>query len=282
VTNRRWRAFRRNRTALVGAGLVALVVLAAATADLLATHDPETRVDGEGNIFRQPPSATHWLGTDENGFDVWSRLVHGARASLLTALAAVGFALLVGVPLGLWAGWKGGWIDAAVMRVVDVMLAFPSILLAVAVATVLGSGSLRTIVFAVGIVLVPPFIRQVRAAVLQVRTREFVVAARAIGAGDARILFRTVLPNCIAPILVLATLSTGIAVLDAAGLSFLGLGPPATSPEWGVMLTKGFKYVQRNLTWLYLPPGLAISLTVLGFNLLGDGLRDAFDPRSSR
>ena len=257
--------------------LVCLMIFMALGADWLAPYDPETRQDE----FRAPPSSEHWLGTDENGFDVYSRLLYGARASLWTAFAAVGFALLIGVPLGLLAGWRGGWLDACVMRVVDLMLAFPSVLLAVAIAAALGESSLTTVILAVGIVLVPQFIRQVRAAVLQVRNLEYVAAARAIGAGEATILWRTVLPNCLAPILVLATLSTGIAILDAAGLSFLGLGPPETSPEWGVMLTKAFRYLRHAEQWILLPPGLAISLTVLGFNLLGDGLRDAFDPRQS-
>ncbi|NJN14180.1 MAG: ABC transporter permease [Planctomycetes bacterium] len=263
--------------AVVGGVLVLLMVVTALGADLFATHDPEARQDS----FRSPPSADHWLGTDENGFDVYSRVVHGARASLLTALSAVGFALLLGVPLGLCAGWYGGWRESLIMRAVDLLLAFPSVLLAVAVAALLGKPSLTTVILAVGVVLVAPFIRQVRAAVLQVRSLEYVTAARAAGASDLRILFRTVLPNCIAPILVLATLSTGIAILDAAGLSFLGLGPPETSPEWGVMLTKAFRYLRHSQQWILLPPGLAISLTVLGFNLLGDGLRDAFDPRHS-
>jgi len=275
--NRRWRALRRNRTALAGAVLVGVMALTAIGADLIATHDPETRV-GE---FRSPPNSEHWLGTDENGFDVFSRLVFGARTSLWTALSAVGFALLIGLPLGLLAGWAGGWLDACVMRVVDVMLAFPSVLLAIAIAAAIGEPSLTTVVLAVGVVMVPRFIRQVRASVIQVSTFEYVAAARALGAGTPRILFRTILPNCLGPIVVLATLYTGIAILEAAGLSFLGLGPPETSPEWGVMLTKGVEYLEYSEQWLLLPPGLAISLTVLGFNLLGDGLRDAFDPRHS-
>jgi ABC-type dipeptide/oligopeptide/nickel transport system permease subunit len=274
--NRRWKVLSRSKTTLFGAAVVALVVLTALFADL-APYDPEQRQEE----FRAPPSADHWLGTDENGFDVFSRLMHGARASLVAAFSAVGFALLIGVPLGLLAGWRGGLVDGVIMRAVDVMLAFPSVLLAVAVAAALGGGSLGTVILAVGIVMISPFIRQVRAAVLQVKTLEYVTAARALGARSSRILLRTVLPNCLAPILVLSTLSVGVAILDAAGLSFLGLGPPATSPEWGVMLRKGVRYLEQHEQWLILPPGLAIALTVLGFNLLGDGLRDAFDPRQS-
>jgi peptide/nickel transport system permease protein len=272
--SRRRRAFFRNRTAIAGLVLVGLVVLAALLASM-SPFDPETRTDS----FRSPPASQHWLGTDENGFDVFSRLVHGARSALLVALAAVGIALAVGVPLGLLAGWYGGWVDGVISRAVDVMLAFPSVLLAVAIAAALGGGSVGSVILAVGIVIAPPFIRQVRAAVLQVRPLDYVSAARALGASDARILFRTVLPNCVAPILVLSTLSTGIAILDAAGLSFLGLGPPETFPDWGVMLTKARVYIQHDEQWMLLPPGLAISLTVLGFNLVGDGLSDAFDPR---
>jgi len=275
--NRRWKVLGRNRTALLGGLLVAVVACMALGADLIATHDPETRTEA----FRAPPSRAHWLGTDENGFDVFSRLVHGARSSLLTALSAVGLALLVGLPLGLAAGWFGGLVDGAIMRVVDVMLAFPSVLLAVAIAAALDERSLTTVVLAVGIVMVAPFVRQVRAAVLQVKHEEYVTAAVALGCPVPRLLLKTVLPNCMGPILVLATLSTGLAILDAAGLSFLGLGPPETSPEWGVMLTKAFRYLRHAEQWILLPPGLAISLTVLGFNLLGDGLRDAFDPRQS-
>ena len=278
MKGRRWKALRRNKTAMFGAAVVGLVLLAAIGADLIATHDPELRQDE----FRAPPSGEHWLGTDENGFDVFSRLIHGARASLLAAFGAVGCAMLVGVPLGLVAGWKGGWVDSVIMRLVDVMLAFPSVLLAIAIAAVLGEPSLTTVVIAVAVVMIPPFIRQVRAAALQVKTQEYVTAAKALGARDRRILFLTILPNCLAPVLVLATLNTGIAILDAAGLSFLGLGPPVTSPEWGVMLTNALRYIEQNEQWMLLPPGLAISLTVLGFNLLGDGLRDAFDPRQSR
>jgi len=276
--NRRWRVLRRNRMALFGALLVGMMIVAAIGADWIATHDPEQRQE----VFRSPPSSEHWLGTDENGFDVFSRLVHGARASLVAAFAAVGGALFIGVPLGLVAGWRGGFWDGLIMRCVDVMLAFPSVLLAIAIAAALGEPSLTTVIIAVSAVMIAPFIRQVRAAVLQVKTQEYVTAAQALGMPSRRILLRTILPNCAAPILVLATLSTGIAILDAAGLSFLGLGPPETSPEWGVMLTKAFRYLDHAEQWMLLPPGLAISLTVLGFNLLGDGLRDAFDPRQSR
>jgi len=280
---RRFRAFRRNRSALIGVALVALMALAALLAGALSRFHPEMRIDPDrADIFQLAPSSTHPLGTDENGFDVFSRLLFGARTSLVTAVAAIGLALVVGVPLGAVAGWRGGWADSIVMRATDVFLAFPALLLAVCIAAIRGQRELLTVIYAVAVVSVPPIVRQVRAAVLQVKSLEYVTAARALGVPPSRIVFGTVLPNCLAPILVLATLGTGNAILDAAGLSFLGLGPPPTAPEWGVMLTHGFQYALDPKLWfLLVPPGAAIALTVLGFNLMGDGLRDALDPRTA-
>jgi ABC-type dipeptide/oligopeptide/nickel transport system permease subunit len=281
IRDRRIRTFLRNRSAIAGLFLLVLVLVAAALAPWIAPFDPETRMEGAGGVLvRVAPGGDHWLGTDENGFDVWSRLLHGARTSLVTAVASMGLALLVGIPLGLWAGWRGGLTESILMRATDVSLAFPSIFLAVSIAAVRGKRELATLVYAVAVVSVPPIIRQVRAAVLQVKALDYVTAARALGISPTRILLTTVLPNCLAPILVLATLGTGTAILDAAGLSFLGLGPPPTSPEWGVMLTNGFRYaLDADLWFLLVPPGAAIALTVLAFNLFGDGLRDALDPR---
>jgi peptide/nickel transport system permease protein len=280
---RRLRAFRRNRSAIVGLVLIGVMLAAALLAGVLSRFHPEMRVDPDrADIFQLAPSATHPLGTDENGFDVFTRLLYGARTSLLTAVAAIGLAMLVAIPLGAVAGWRGGWADSAVMRATDVFLAFPALLLAVCIAAVYGRRDLSTVIYAVAVVSVPPIIRQVRAAVLQVKALEYVTAARALGVRPSRIVFGTVLPNCVAPILVLATLGTGSAILDAAGLSFLGLGPPPTAPEWGVMLTHGFQYALDPKLWfLLIPPGAAIALTVLGFNLVGDGLRDALDPRTA-
>jgi peptide/nickel transport system permease protein len=280
---RRLRAFRRNRSAMVGVALVAVMLVAALAAGFLSRYHPEMRIDPDrADIFQLAPSAEHPLGTDENGFDVFSRLVHGARTSLVTAVASIALALSVGIPLGAAAGWRGGWVDSAVMRATDVFLAFPALLLAVCIAAIRGERELLTVIYAVAVVSVPPIVRQVRAAVLQVKSLEYVTAARALGVRPSRIVLSTVLPNCLAPILVLATLGTGSAILDAAGLSFLGLGPPPTAPEWGVMLTHGFQYaLNPDLWFLLIPPGAAIALTVLGFNLLGDGLRDALDPRTA-
>lgn len=278
---RRMRTFLRNRPAVAGAAVLLAFVLAAAFAGVLAPFDPESRVPGDDVLVRASPSATHLLGTDENGFDVFSRLVCGARTSLLTATASIVLALAVALPLGMYAGWRGGIFESAVMRVTDASLAFPSIFLAVSIAAVRDERSLATVIYAVAAVSVPPLVRQVRAAVLQVKSQDYVTAAIALGIPPWRILLTTVLPNCVAPILVLATLGTGTAILDAAGLSFLGLGPPPTAPEWGVMLTNGFRYALDPALWfLLVPPGAAIALTVLGFNLFGDGLRDAMDPRT--
>ena len=276
----------RDRGARVGLVLVLLVVLMAALADL-APWGPKQRDGGLGDELRTPPSATHWLGTDSAGYDVFSRVLHGARLSLLTGLLAVVLSLAVGVPAGLAAGWCGGRVDGLLMRLTDVLLAFPSVVLAIAIATLFERESARStfervlpVIVAVSVVSVPSVARQVRASVLQVRPLEYIIAARALGYPTSRILLRHVLPNCLAPILVLSTLGVGSAILTAAGLNFLGLGPEARVPEWGVMLSGAKSQITTAEQWLVLPPGLAIAATVLGFNLLGDGLRRALDPRS--
>lgn len=280
--DRRVRTFLANRSALVGLGILSAVFLAALLAGILSPHDPEVRVAPVGGRFaRLAPQAGHPLGTDSNGFDVLSRLLHGARTSLGTALASIGLALFAAIPLGALAGWRGGRTDALVMRATDVALAFPSLFLAVAIAALRGRQDLSTVILAVAAVSIPPIVRQVRAEVLRVKSLDYVTAARALGASPPRIVLLTVLPNCVAPITVLATLGTGTAILDAAGLSFLGLGPRPEQAEWGVMLQAGLDYVRDPDRWyLVVPPGVAIAATVLGFNLFGDGLRDALDPRT--
>jgi peptide/nickel transport system permease protein len=278
IRSRAVRRLRRDPLFWIGGGILLLVVAMALLAGPLSGHPPDRRVDEA----RMAPSSEHLLGTDGNGFDVWSRLLHGARASLLTGVVAVALALLVGVPLGASAGYAGGLADGLVMRAMDVLLAFPSVLLAIAVAAAAGGGSAGSIVLAVAVVQVPAFARQVRASVLQAKHEDWVTACRATGVSGARTLFRHILPNCLSPILVLATLGVGSAILSAAGLSWLGLGPDPTAAEWGVMLQDGFKFVRDKEQWIVVPPGVAIALTALGFNLLGDALRSAFDPRMTR
>lgn len=270
------RKLRHSRAALVGALLVALYVGAAALADL-APRGPK-EIDQELQL--KSPSAGKWFGTDQLGRDMLSRVLHGARWSLFIGLISVGLAVLVGVPLGLVAGEAGGFADLFVMRLVDVMLAFPGILLAIAIVATLGP-SLFHLMLAVGIVNIPVYARQVRASVLQVRELDYVVAARALGAGRFSVLTRQILPNVLAPVLVLATLGIGTAILEAAGLGFVGLGVEVDTPEWGTMLAQSRAHFMQY-PWTVVAPGAAISLAILGFNLLGDALRDALDPRSSK
>jgi peptide/nickel transport system permease protein len=264
----------RDRGAVLGLALVLLVVGMALFAPL-APYAPDDR-----GPIRQAPSAAHWLGTDQSGYDVFSRLLHGARLSLLTGIAAVLLSLLVGVPWGAVSGYAGGRVDGLLMRATDVMLAFPSVVLAIAIATLFESRTVVPVIVAVGVVGIPTIARQVRGSVLQVKQSDFVTAARAMGMSPLRILGRHVLPNCLAPIIVLSTLGVGFAILSAAGLNFLGLGPEARVAEWGVMLKDGYGHATRGEQWVIVPPGAAIAITVLGFNLLGDGLRRALDPRS--
>jgi ABC-type dipeptide/oligopeptide/nickel transport system permease subunit len=265
----------RHRGAMAGLGLVVFFATSAALIGLLSPHDPVTWRPGEQF---QGSSRSHWLGTDNSGRDILTRLLFGARISLLIGVACVAFSAVIGLPMGAAAGYFGGAADAAISRFLDVLLSFPGMLLAIAVAAPMGAG-LWTVILSVGVVGIPQFARQVRASVLSLREREFVMASRALGAGHARTLFREILPNAIGPVIVVATLGVGSAILTAAGLSFIGLGVEAGTAEWGAMLHDGYVDPQLRRT-LALYSGLAISLAVLGFNLFGDGLRDALDPRS--
>lgn len=256
---------------------LAILVLIALAAGLVGLLSPYGAADTAGARFA-PPSGSHVFGTDHFGRDLFTRLFVGARVSLFIGLACVAVAAAAGIPLGAAAGYFGGWTDLAISRAVDILLSFPSILLAIAIAASLGAG-LDTVVIAVGVVGIPQFARQARASALELREREFTHAARALGAGHARVLLGTILPNSLGPLIVLGTLGVGTSILTAAGLSFLGLGVQAGTPEWGAMLHDGF--VDRAQSpWPALVSGLAISLAVLGFNLFGDGLRDALDPRT--
>jgi len=264
----------RNRAALVGLSVIALLALVAILAPRLAPYPPN---DQSFRIKLDAPSGEHLFGTDEFGRDLFSRVLVGTRVALWVGLAPVAIALLIGVAVGLVAGYYGGVPDAVAMRLIDVILAFPWLLLAIGIMAILGPG-INNVVVAVAIVYVPAFARIVRGSVLSVKERDFVEAARAAGLPDSQIMTRHVLLNVWAPIIVLATLSIGQAIIYAAGLSFIGLGTQPPDSDWGVMLASGREYL-RQAPWLGLFPGLAILVTVLAFNLFGDGLRDALDPR---
>lgn len=264
----------RQRGALVGLVILGGLALLALGAPWLSPRDPIKTVPRDA---LQPPGARYVLGSDQFGRDVASRVLHGARISLTVGLISVSIALAVGAPLGLVSGYYGGRLDALIMRVMDVLLAFPGILLALAIVSVLTPG-LTNVMIAVGLSAVPGYARLVRASVLSARENLYVEAARALGGRDLGILSRYILPNVVAPIIVTATLGLGTAILSAAALSFLGLGSQPPQPEWGRMLSEGRDYL-REAWWISTFPGLGIMLTVLAMNLLGDGLRDVLDPR---
>lgn len=269
-----WRRLRRNKLAIAGMVLIGLLVLMAIFAEQLAPYDPYQQWL---TLRKAPPSREHLLGMDEVGRDMLSRVIFGSRVSLQVGVLSVLGAIVAGTLIGALAGYFGGWFDQLVMRLMDIMLAFPSLLLALTIVTVLGPGLLNML-YAIAIVSVPTYARLVRASVLSVKEEDYVLAARAVGCSPARILFVDILPNCLTPIIVQGTLGIGTAVLDAAALGFLGLGAQPPTPEWGTMLGRA-QQVFFSAPHIGIFPGLAILLSVLGFNLLGDGLRDALDPR---
>ena len=269
-----WRRIRRSTNLIVGAGILGLVIGAAIFAPQIAPRNP---IDQAFTDQLRAPSPGHLFGTDEFGRDIFSRVVYGARIALVIGVLADGIAAALGVLMGIVAGYFGGRLDSAIMRVVDVMLAFPYLLLAMIVVAILGP-SLTNAMIAIGIVYTPQFARLVRAAVLAIREQEFVDAAGAVGAGAIRILTRHILPNVLSPIIVMATLTVGFTIVETAGLSFLGLGASPPTPEWGSMLATGRSFM-LTAPWIATFPGLAILVTVVGFNLAGDGLRDLLDPR---
>lgn len=269
-----FRDLLRNSGAVIGVALLLVVIGAAVAAPYITRYDP-IKINPPDRI--QAPSREHWLGTDQFGRDIFTRVVYGARISLPVGLIAVVIASLVGTLLGLLAGYYGRFLDAIVMRLIDTMLAFPGILLALVVVAILGA-SLPNVMIAVGVGEIPRYTRLVRGSVLSAREALYVDAARVTGVRDAAILYRHILPNVVGPIVVLATLSVGTAILAAAGLSFLGLGAQPPRPEWGSMLADGRQFLSSQW-WIATMPGLAIALTVLAVNMAGDGLRDVLDPR---
>lgn len=268
--------FWRNRTAVAGALLVAIFVALAVFAPLIAPYDPNKT---NFLALRKPPSATYWLGTDEIGRDILSRVIHGGIASLYAGVLSVAIALMVGLPIGLAAGWYRGWADAAISRATDALLAVPFLILAIAFAAALGP-SLTNAMIAIGLSQVPIFVRLTRGQVLALRNEDFVEGARAVGVHDLMILILHVTPNIVPPLLVQATLTVATAIIAEASLSFLGLGQQPPAPSWGSMLNTAKNFLEQA-PWMSLSPGIAICLVVLGFNLLGDGLRDALDPRET-
>lgn len=278
-----WFYFRQNRGAVAGLFIFVLLVLTAVFAPVLAPHDPTTQYR---DAFLLPPvwqeggRPEFLLGTDAVGRDMLSRLIFGARYSLFIGIVVVSIALVGGVVIGLIAGFFRGWVDAVIMRVMDVILAFPSLLLALVLVAVLGPG-LTNAMIAIAIVYQPHFARLTRAAVMGEMQREYVVAARVAGAGNLRLMFRTILPNCLGPLIVQATLSFSSAVLDSAALGFLGMGAQPPAPEWGTMLAEAREFILRAW-WVVTLPGLAILISVLAINMMGDGLRDALDPKLKR
>lgn len=275
-----WYFFRQNRGAVAGLVLVTLFVLVALFAPWIAPYDPAAIHDG---VFSQPPfwaaggSHQYWLGTDDVGRDVLSRLIYGARISMGVGFMVVIFSLSIGTLLGLLAGYAGGFVDKVIMRLTDILMALPSILLAIVVVTILGQ-SLTNAVIAVGVVVIPGFIRLVRAQVMIEKNRQYVVASGSFGAGPGRQVFINILPNTLAPVIVQGTLGFSDGILNVAALGFLGLGAKPPTAEWGTMLADARAFIE-SAPWLVTLPGLCILVVVLGFNLLGDGLRDALDPR---
>lgn len=285
------RQFLRQRSAIAGLCIIGLLVFVALFAPFIAPYDPEQVLLGVENVQKRAPPCIHLLGCPEdqpqhimgidgNFRDQFSRILYGARVSLVVGFVTVGIAIVVGILLGAVAGYVGGWPEEVIMRILDVQLAFPFLLLAIAIVSVLGPGLINAML-GIAIVTIPAYARVIRASILSAKEEEYVAAARAIGTSHTRILFRHILPNAISPLIVQGTLGIGTAILDVAALSFLGLGAQPPTPEWGSMLSS-----ERNQVFsaphLVFFPGLAIMLAVLGFNLLGDGLRDALDPRLKR
>jgi peptide/nickel transport system permease protein len=266
-----------NRSAMVGMAILAILLVVTVAGTRLAPYDPYYQ---DFTVQLTGPSGAHRLGTDQYGRDILARILYGTRSALAAGLVANGIATVLGVIVGLFAGFYGRWIDALLMRSTDIMLSFPYLLLALIIVSILGPG-LTSAIIAIGIVYTPQFARLTRGTVLEAREHEYVEAARALGVPALSLMWRHILPNILAPIMVMATLTVGLAIVETAGLSFLGLGAQPPAADWGAMLADGRSYM-LSAPWIATFPGLAILITVLGFNLLGDGLRDVLDPRLAR
>jgi peptide/nickel transport system permease protein len=270
-----WQRFRRHRVALIGALILLVLTAGAVAAPVVAANDPY-KVDI--SAYRTGPAANHPLGTDSSGRDVFSRLLYAGRVSLSVGLVAVAIYTLIGVIFGAFSGFYGGWLDSFIMRLADIVLSFPALILIITVVSVLGP-SIYNIMIVIGLLGWPPIARIVRALFLSLREREFVLASRTVGVSNGRIIFRHMLPNALAPVIVAATFGMANAILLEAGLSFLGLGVQPPTPSWGNMLKDAQSLtVLESMPWLWIPPGTMIALAVLSINFIGDGLRDAFDP----
>jgi peptide/nickel transport system permease protein len=272
--SRAWKKMKRNKSALVGMIIVLFFAVLAIAAPILPIADP---VATSWSAIRKAPSAAHWLGTDDLGRDILSRMIYGARASLMAGVVSVMIAVVIGVPFGLISGYFGGWVDMVISRITEALLAMPFLIMAIALAAFLGP-SLTNAMIAIGLSAMPIFIRLTRGQVLTVKAEDYVEGARAIGLPDFWIMLRYVLPNVLPPILVQGTLTIAAAIIAEASLSFLGLGQQPPNPSWGSMLNTAKNFMDQA-PWMSIFPGTAIFLIVLGFNLLGDGLRDALDPR---
>ncbi|MGP0576892.1 ABC transporter permease [Paenibacillus peoriae] len=270
-----WRLLFGNKLALIGFIFIVCWTLIAILSSWIVPHDPYV-TDPANKLL--PPSVEHWFGTDNYGRDILSRVIYGARISIWTGMIAVSISFIIGVPLGAIAGFYGGRMGSIIMRCMDILLAFPSLVLAMAIAAAMGPGLMSALI-AVGIVGIPEFARLIHGQTISLREKEFVEASRAIGVTNGTILFRHILPNALAPLLVNATLGMGFAILTSASLSFLGLGVKPPIAEWGAMISEGRAYIISGEWWIVTFPGLGIATAILGFNLLGDGLRDVLDPR---
>jgi len=270
-----WRRLSRNVMSLAALGVIVAVALAAAAAPLIMPYDPDAP---DADHALEAPGPRHWLGTDLYGRDQLTRIVHAGRVDLLVALAATAMALSVGAVLGAVSGYRGGWIDQLLMRVIDTIQAFPSFILAMGIAAALGN-SVTNIVIAIAITHVPIYARLIRGEMLRIREMEYAEAARTVGNRQRRIIFYHLLPNCFPPVIVQATLAMGFAILTVAALSYIGLGIRPPTSEWGAMTAEGAGYIVSGEWWIFLFPGVAIMATVLSFNLVGDALRDVLDPR---